>query len=134
MFLEMGKPDDDRLKGALAAFAPWVVELTARDRYISWVVISPEGEPVATAGLMILDWPPNRSDLQPLRAYLMNVYTNPDHRNRGIANWLVETALAESRRRKIRVTALHASDQGRALYEGLGFRPSREMMRVEKND
>lgn len=131
MFLEMGKPDDETLRQVVGAFVPWMISMMERDRYVCWVLETPAGERVATAGMLILDWAPNRADFQPLRAYLMNVYVDPRHRRRGLARWLVEVALEEARRRKIVVCALHASDEGRMVYESFDFRPSREMIRVE---
>ena len=44
---------------------------------------------------------------------------------------LIELALAEARRRRIRVVALHSTDAGRALYESNGFRATNEMFYVE---
>ena len=40
-------------------------------------------------------------------------------------------ALAEARRRKIRVVALHSTEEGRRLYESNGFRQTNEMFYVE---
>jgi GNAT superfamily N-acetyltransferase len=55
------------------------------------------------------------------------VYTEPQFRRRGLARRLIEAALEWCRENKIDVVILHASPEGRALYESLGFQASNEM-------
>ncbi len=132
MFLDMGKPDNENIRKVVQAFVPWISEAIRNGRYIGWIASAPNGDIVANTGMLLIEWPPNTRDLNPLRGYIMNVWTHPDHRRRGLARSLMETVLAEARLRQIKVTALHASDQGRVLYEQLGYRQSREMIRVEE--
>ena len=47
------------------------------------------------------------------------------------AHSLIDQALAEARKQKIRVVALHSTDEGRPLYESNGFRRTNEMFYVE---
>lgn len=97
-------------------------------KYLGWVGYE-GGVPLASAGLLILDWPPHPFDPEgEQRAYLLNVYVDPEYRKQGIARGLVQTCTEEARRRGIRVVTLHASDAGRPLYEGLGFKATNEMM------
>jgi len=58
-------------------------------------------------------------------AWLGMVLTNPAYRNRGFAHRLVESALRIAEAKKIRSVKLDATDQGRSLYESLGFRKER---------
>lgn len=132
MFLDMGKPDDERIRKVVQAFVPWIANSIREGRYISWVASTDTGELVSNAGMLLIEWPPNSRDTNPVRGYIMNVWTHPDHRRRGLARRLMEAAISEARSRQIKVTALHASDDGRALYEQLGYRQSREMIRVEE--
>jgi len=132
MFLDLGKPDDERVRKVVQAFVPWIADAIRNGRYLAWVVSAPNGDLVSNAGLLLVEWPPNSRDLNLVRGYVMNVWTHPDHRRRGLARRLMQTALEEARRRDIKVTALHASDDGRALYEEFGYRQSREMIRVEE--
>lgn len=57
----------------------------------------------------------------------MNVYTEPGQRGRGLARCLLETMIGWARARGLSLLYLHASPQGRALYESLGFEPSNEL-------
>jgi ribosomal protein S18 acetylase RimI-like enzyme len=65
------------------------------------------------------------------RAYVLNVFVEPQFRKRGLAHQLLERCMAEARQRQIRVVTLHAAEAGRRVYEKFGFRPSNEMMFVE---
>jgi len=42
--------------------------------------------------------------------------------------------MAEARRRRMKVVALHTSDAGRPIYEAFGFRATSEMMWVERTE
>lgn len=122
MFSDMGV----EYREEVAQFTPWVEERLRSGSYLG-LFIEQEGEVVAGAGLLLLDWPPHFMDLQPLRAYLLNVYTHPPHRGKGLARALTQAAIAETQRRNIRVLSLHASEAGRPIYEKLGFVPTNEM-------
>jgi GNAT superfamily N-acetyltransferase len=60
-------------------------------------------------------------------AYVNSVYVYPPYRRRGIARRLMEMALAWAREHECTQVRLRASDDGRPLYEQLGFRASTEM-------
>lgn len=122
MFTDMGTEYTE----VVAQFAPWVERHLSAGTYLGWIAET-DGQPVAGAGLLMLDWPPHFTDPQPLRSYLLNVYTHPQHRGRGLARQLTELAMAETRRRGIKIMSLHASEFGRPIYEKLGFVPTNEM-------
>ena len=60
-------------------------------------------------------------------AIVLNIYVEPAWRRRGVAERLVRTLLAALAERGIRRIVLHASDEGRRLYERLGFVATSEM-------
>ena len=131
MFAEMSSSDLASLEKMRANFVPWVKRALAADKYVAWIV-EEEGKTVASAGFFELDWPPHRLDpAGERRAYLLNFWVEPVYRRKGLARDLVKEALAESRRRGIRVTALHASDAGRKVYEKMGFKTTNEMYFVD---
>jgi hypothetical protein len=47
---------------------------------------------------------------------------------------LVELCLSEARHRDIRIISLHASNEGRPLYESLGFHAANEMHFIASRD
>lgn len=131
MFVDAGRADTPVLSVMADAHEPWVAKEIAAERYLGWIT-EDDGTPVAGAGLLLLDWPPHPLDPRSTqRGYLLNVYVEPEYRRRKLASNLIEMALAEARRRYIRVVALHSTEEGRRLYEANGFRSTNEMFYVE---
>jgi ribosomal protein S18 acetylase RimI-like enzyme len=131
MFVDAGRADNQILGVMSEHFEPWVERMLAEGKYNGWIMTA-NGQVIASAGLLILDWPPHPLDpRQDKRGYLLNVFVEPEFRRKRLASQLIEVALAEARRRKIRVVALHSTESGRALYESNGFRRTDEMFYVE---
>lgn len=131
MFVDAGRTDFEVLDEMSLHFKPWVERMIGEGKYFGWLAF--EGERVAAGvGMLLLDWPPHFLDpASEQRAYLLNVYVEPDFRRRKLASHLTELALAEAHRLEIKVVSLHATDAGRKVYEQLGFQDTNEMYRVE---
>jgi GNAT superfamily N-acetyltransferase len=127
MFEDMGQqlPPSSR-----AAFAGWLHRALAEDVYRAWLVEAADGAIVAGAGAMVLSWPPGVSDDRDRIAFVYNVFTEPDHRRRGLGRRLMDAIHAWCREQDIRSIRLHASADGRRLYESLGYVSTNEMMRL----
>jgi ribosomal protein S18 acetylase RimI-like enzyme len=131
MVLSMGRTPESVVVVMCVNFEPWVAGKIVEGRYLGWIV-EDGNRPVASAGMMVLDWPPTPYDpAGEQRGYLLNIFVEPEYRRRGLARSLVNLCMAEARRRGLRVVALHASEAGRPLYQGLGFHVSDEMLHVE---
>lgn len=55
------------------------------------------------------------------KAYIMNMYTNPDYRRLGIATKTLELLVADAKEKGVQAISLEATDMGRPLYEKFGF-------------
>ena len=64
------------------------------------------------------------------KAYIMNMYTHPDYRRRGIAYQVLDLLVAEARKRGIAAISLESTDMGRPLYEKYGFVPMEHEMEL----
>ena len=130
MIREIRACDENALEEMSNAFRGWLSTRLEGGEYLSWVATAPDGFIAAGAGLWLLDWPPH---ILPSgipgdrRAYLLNVFTEPTHRTRGLSRKLVQTALEWCHQQNIKTVSLHASKFGRPLYESLGFAPTNEM-------
>jgi ribosomal protein S18 acetylase RimI-like enzyme len=82
---------------------------------------------VAGGAVIVLPWPAHPYDVECRRAMILNVYTDPEYRRRGIARRLMQTMIDRCRAEGLARVTLHASDDGRHLYESLGFEDSNEM-------
>ena len=60
-------------------------------------------------------------------AIVLNVYVESTWRRRGVAESLMRAVLDDLAARGIRRIVLHASDDGRRLYERFGFVATNEM-------
>jgi GNAT superfamily N-acetyltransferase len=101
--------------------------------YIGWLA-TPADKPetvVGGAGVQlqpILPRPLNASTIgEGRQGTIVNVFTEPQWRRRGIAGLLVKEIITWSKNEQIDRLLLHASDEGRSVYERLGFIPGKEM-------
>ena len=127
MFLEMGYRDPAALDAMIEAFQPWLRRKMQEGEYLAWLAVRSDESVAAGLGLWLMDWPAHMIGPGSRRGNILNVYTNPDSRRQGLARRLMDAALEWCRANKIRAVILHASSDGRALYEKLGFRPTNEM-------
>jgi ribosomal protein S18 acetylase RimI-like enzyme len=127
MFADSGQATLDSMTEMSSNFVAWVRPRLADGSYVGWL-IEDEGAVVAGAGLWLMDFPPHWMDPEPIRAYLLNFYVDPAFRGRGLAQQMLDTAIAEARRRGIQVVSLHASKLGRPIYERSGFEQTNEMI------
>ena len=127
MFSEMGYRDEQALDRMSAAFEPWLIARMKTGEYLAWFAVGPDGAVAAGLGLWLMDWPPHMIGPGARRGNVLNVYTEPYARRQGLARRLMETALAWCRDNGIHAVILHASPDGRPLYESLGFKSTNEM-------
>ena len=62
------------------------------------------------------------------KAYIMNMYTRPEYRRRGIAYRTLDLLVEDARAKGIGFIALEATAMGRPLYEKYGFIPMNDEM------
>jgi len=126
MFKASGRADE-ALAPMSAAFRDWLAPRLASGDYFGWIAME-DAAPIAGLGMMAIDWPPHPSHpTQGARGYILNVFVEPDRRGQGIAKALMEQAMAEGRRRGLQYMILHATAQGRPMYEKLGWAQTSEM-------
>jgi GNAT superfamily N-acetyltransferase len=126
MLRDMGCHDEAALDRMQAAAEAFVRDTLPGGAYRAWLAEA-ANRIVSGGAIHIVPWIPGAGDPSPQRAWIHSVYTEPEFRRRGIAKQLMETMVAWCRSQGFRSISLHASDQGRPLYEGLGFQPASEM-------
>ena len=127
MYEDMNYTNDTALTTMAKLTAEYLAQAIPNGAFHAWLAIDDDAHPIAGAALIISPWPAHPYDLECRRATILNVYTNPQYRRRGIARQLMQTVLAWCKAEGLARVTLHASDQGRHLYESLGFEPSNEM-------
>jgi GNAT superfamily N-acetyltransferase len=127
MFEDMGYKDAVALEAMDQTCRPFFIHALVEGTYRAWLAENGAGQVVAGGGVLILPWPGHPRDSQTRRPMIVNVYTEPAWRRRGLARRLMVTMLDWLRQEGYGTVSLHASDYGRALYESLGFRATNEM-------
>ena len=67
------------------------------------------------------------------KAYIMNMYTNPNYRRKGIAYHTLEILIEEAKNKGVKHISLEATDMGRPLYERYGFVDMRGEMELPED-
>ena len=64
------------------------------------------------------------------KAYIMNMYTKPEYRRKGIALKTLDLLVTDARERGITAISLEATKMGRLLYEKYGFIAMKDEMEL----
>ena len=67
------------------------------------------------------------------KAYIMNMYTNPAYRRKGIAYQTLNLLVADAKNKGIDAISLEATEMGRPLYEKFGFTGMNDEMELKKS-
>ena len=133
MFQDMGELPSNLFETFRAKSRDRLHDALAHGEYVGWLA-SPENDSntiVGGAGVHLhrtLPHPLSRSALAEGRLGVIgNVFTEPEWRRRGVAEMLLRRIIEWARAERLDRLVLHASEEGRALYERLGFVTSNEM-------
>jgi GNAT superfamily N-acetyltransferase len=127
MFRDMGDVSGDDVARIESASFVYLRQMMAERRYLGWLA-ERQGEVVAGCGLIISQLLPRPGAIEGgAQALIVNVYCEPEHRRRGLARALMTAMLDWCKRERIAKVVLHASRDGRQLYESLGFVQTNEM-------
>lgn len=133
MFREMGAIEpgvEDALRETSTSYFRAAIP---RGEYVGWIASPPDSStPVAGGGVQLRSLLPRPSVagdglLLGQEGLVLNVYTIPSWRRRGVAQYLMETIVAWAREAGVVRLVLSASPAGRSLYERIGFVGTREM-------
>jgi GNAT superfamily N-acetyltransferase len=127
MFQEMGFRDAAVLSQVEDSSREYFSEALRTGTYKAWVAEDANGSVVGGGGIVIAGWPGYPGENLAKRAWILNMYTEPEARRCGVANKLLKVILDWCRAAGFRSVSLHASPAGRPLYEAAGFQPTNEM-------
>lgn len=126
MYEDMHYTDVASLERSSFLNTAYLRQAIAQGSFRSWLVSS-DNRVVAGGAVLVVPLPAHPYDLECRRATILNVYTEPAYRRRGIARRLMQTMISWCEQQGLARINLHASDDGRRLYESLGFKTSNEM-------
>lgn len=127
MWWDMGRRDEAALELMEQAATDYFFTAVPDGSYRGFLAQDLAGQIVGGAGVVISPWPGNLGQRQPKRAMILNMYVEREHRRKGVARQLMKTMIEWCRENGFSSVGLHASEEGRPLYEQLGFQPTNEM-------
>lgn len=141
MFQDMGEVPPRLFEPFRAKAGPRIEEMLSCGQYVGCLASFEETPDIIIggAGVQLNDIPPRPvSQTGEVRiadgrqGIIINVFTEPEWRRRGVAALLMKRIIDCSRENNLDRLILHASGEGRALYERLGFVASNEMRFVDE--
>lgn len=127
MFLDMGY-SAEATERSVQANTNHFRKALAEGRYRGFFIEETAGQVVAGGGVITYDFHTGPRETLPARSWIVNVYTDPAHRRRGLAREIMKALVAMCRELGWVAVFLHASPEGRALYESIGFTATNEMV------
>jgi len=127
MFNEMGRLPEAEMGSFEREAAPMIEAAIEGGIYRAWFAEDASGDIIAGGGIQLRPLLPRPESRQAPEAIILNMYVEPAHRRRGLARRLLEEMLDWCRSQSIVRIVLHPSDQGRPLYESMGFQPTGEL-------
>ena len=126
MFEDMGYGAETGLDAMMAAAREPLRRWLEDGLYRGWLA-ERGGAVAAGGGILITIGLPHAADHETRRATILNVYTDPAHRRRGLARALMAAMIDWCRDEGLAAVTLDASADGRALYAAMGFGPTTQM-------
>lgn len=125
MWDEMRPQDNSTSAYREATFVYWY-EALETGRAVGWIA-EQDMTPIGMTMLLLHHHPP-RPTGEARRGYVTSVYVVPEHRRHGVGRALMDAVISYGREAGLQRLELRTSDQGRALYERVGFTPQEVMM------
>ncbi len=115
-------------EGLVPALRGYFRETIPSGRFVAHLALA-EGRIIATSGLVFYHCPPSYSNPTGREAYVMNMYTRPEWRGRGVGTRLLKEILNSARQAGCHRVCLDAMPEARALYERMWFVDNDQAMR-----
>jgi len=98
-----------------------------KDEHVAYLVY--DGDEFAGCGAVIFyEVMPTYNNPLGTNAYIMNMYTRPEYRGKGIASQTLDLLVQEAKKRGIIKISLEATEMGRPVYAKYGFAAMKDEM------
>jgi GNAT superfamily N-acetyltransferase len=120
-------PNDPALLNAMSQYFSEKMRTGEFTAYLGVI----DGRVVATSGMIVRQNPPSAKNLEGREAFVMNVFTVPAWRGRGIATELLERTLDAAGKARCGRVVLHAAPRAVPIYLRAGFISVDSEMRLD---
>lgn len=107
----------------------YLSEALRTDNFVAWVA-EHENKIIATSGLCFFQITPGFTLIDGKIAYILNIYTLREWRGKGVGKTVFNHILQEAISRGYKRISLHATNEGRPVYEKFGFRLTSDEMEL----
>lgn len=119
-FVDMGDVTYEQSASFREATCRYLSHALPQGKFLAWIA-EEDGQVVATSGLVFFEQAPTPDNLTGVEGYILNMYTLPQWRGRGIARTLLQEIITHAQAINVQQFGLDATAQGRPLYEKMGF-------------
>lgn len=102
-------------------------------RLRSWLAVE-EAAVLGVVSELVDEVPARPEDDRHHQGFILNLCVRPSARGRGIGRQLMQTCIDDAARTAVRMLGLHTTDDGRPLYESLGFRADKSSLELPLAD
>ncbi len=127
-----GISDNKKDKKLTLSLKNYFIDAFKKKEFISWIA-KDNNNIIATSGMCFYTLPPSYKNITGKIGYIMNMYTKPDYRRRGIASDLFKKLIDEADKLGILKLSLHATDAGKPVYLKQGFTEETTEMKLYLN-
>ena len=127
MWLDIHPEWAEEVKKSHRLTSDWIKSQLSEGRLVGFIARDVRGKVAGSGCIWVREEQPRPTNSFMEIPYLMSMYTEKDYRRNGVATLIVKRALRWCRRRGYYRLVLHASKEGRALYQKLGFEDGNEM-------
>lgn len=114
-------PEDDETEILRKALRQYFSEAIPSNNFIAWLA-EYNGKIIGTSGMVVWQMPARYRGLESGRlGYILNLYTVPEARRKGICTRLVNELIKEARSLGLKYLYLHSSEEARNIYRKAGF-------------
>jgi GNAT superfamily N-acetyltransferase len=114
----------------LNAMSQYFSETVPTGEFIAYLAVV-DGRVVSTSGLIIHRNPPSARNPEGREAFVINMYTVPAWRGRGLASSLLQLVVAAARQARCSRVILHAAPRAVPIYSRAGFVSVSTEMRLD---
>lgn len=130
--------DEQTYEDVFIRCRPYFEKHLPTDGYVAWLVYPTDAPETIVAGggaeiHDVMPYPNKHGKAHPTgrKAHIVNIFTERDYRRKGLGKMVMETIIDWCKSENIGQITLNASDEGRSLYEGLGFYKVENNMRLD---
>lgn len=117
----LNHPENNETRVVRKSLLEYFAEAIPSGDFVAWVA-ERGGKIVATSGMVVWQKPALYGGVESGKlGYLLNFYTIPEARGKGIATRLLNELIGEAKSMGLRYVHLHASKDGEPIYRKAGF-------------